>query len=263
MQKLFPTSKARTAPETVYDDVVFPEPPPERPYVALNMVSTVDGKTTLDEGRITGPVGSPVDRTLMGRLRVPVDAVVRGAATVRRSPYFPGVPEELEHRRIARGLPRQPLVVIVTRSGDLPLGAPIFQNPSRRPLVIMPEDKLLPPALRDVADVWQIGRDSVDLPAALARLREEKHIHRLLSEGGPRLNWEFLRRDLLDELFWTVAPKIAGAAFDLTLVHGPVPLHPMPELELVSAYADNNELFLRYRLKRATDPQESGPPRSN
>src|SRR5690625_4198119 len=124
MQRLYPTSKAPMEPTDIYDDVQFPGPPADRPYVALNMVSTVDGKTTLDEGRLRGPIGSPVDRALMERLRVPVDGVIRGASTVRRSPYYPGVPESLEHRRIDRGLERQPRAVVVTRSGDLPLDAP-------------------------------------------------------------------------------------------------------------------------------------------
>lgn len=263
MQRLYPTSKAQTTPEDIYDDIRFPEPPEGRPYVALNMVSTVDGKATLDEGRIPGPIGSPVDRSLMERLRVPVDAVIRGAATVRRSPYYPGVPEELEHRRIHRGLPRQPLLVIVTKSGRLPLEEPVFQRAPRRPLVVLPEDEPVPSGLRDWADVWQIGRGGVDFVETLARLRTEGGAKRVLSEGGPRLNWEFLRRGLLDELFWTVAPKIGGASFDLTLVHGPEPLRPQPALELLSAYAGDSELFLRYRIKKEPSPQESGPGRSN
>lgn len=252
MQRLFPTSKRSVTPTDIYDDVEFPGGRDGRPYIALNMVSTVDGKTTLDEGRMKGPIGSPVDRQLMGRLRVAVDAVMRGAATVRKSPYYPGVPEELEHRRIDRGLERQPLVIIITASGDLPLDAPVFREAPRRPLVIVPqnvdEGRLM--EIRSAADVMSIGHDGVDLPGAMHRLYEQHGVTRLLSEGGPRLNYECMQADLLDELFWTVAPKIAGHEADLTLVHGPALLQPLRELQLVSAFTGDSELFLRYKAVR-------------
>lgn len=250
MQRLFPTSKARGPATDIYDDIHFPEPPARRPYVALNMVSTVDGKTTLDEGRLRGPIGSPVDRALMGRLRVPVDGVIRGASTVRRSPYYPGVPEEVEHLRIARGLPRQPRVIVVTGSGDLPLDMPFFRDAPRRPIVIAP--KGLSPnileSLQELAVTILVGEGAVDLPRALERLRHEYGIEHLLSEGGPRLNYEFLRARLLDEIFWTIAPKIGGNGQDLTLVHGDAILNPLPRLRLLSAFGGDDELFLRYKV---------------
>lgn len=250
MQRLYPTSRARGTPTEIYDDIEFPKPPAHRPYVVLNMVTTVDGKTTMDEGRLSGPIGSPVDRALMGRLRVPVDAVMRGASTVRRSPYFPGVPEELEHRRIDRGLPRQPLAVVVTAGGDLPLDAAFFREAPRRPVVLAPKDidADVLGRLREVADPLLVGEGNVDFVRALTRLREEYGVNRLLSEGGPRVNYEFLRAGLLDELFWTVAPKMSGLADDLTLVHGPRLLQSQPDLQLISAYAADSELFLRYKV---------------
>lgn len=261
MQRLYPTSKAHGIPTDIYDDVQFPEPMNERPYIALNMVSTVDGKATLDEGRVRGPIGSPVDRALMGRLRVHVDGVVRGASTVRRSPYYPGVPEKLEHRRIDRGLDRQPLAIVISASGDLPVDAPFFTDAPRRPLVIAPEaiaqSRLA--SLRGVADTLLVGEHSVDVRAALKRLRHEHQINHLLSEGGPRLNYEFLRAGLLDELFWTVAPKLGGHAGDLTLVHGPEVLSPLPALQLLSAHAGADELFLRYKVQPAESRAPSVP----
>lgn len=257
MQRLFPTSRAGQAPTDIYDDVLFPAGRGDRPYVALNMVSTVDGKTTIDEGRQPGPIGSPVDRQLMGRLRIGVDAVMRGAATVRKSPYYPGVPEDLEHRRIDRGLERQPLVIIVTASGDVPFDAPIFQEAPRRPLIVAPtkaKDALS--KREDVADTLFVGDDEVHLPVAMKQLYDEYGIRRVLSEGGPRLNYECMKHNVLDELFWTVAPKIDGNRNDLTLVHGPASLLPLPELQLLSAYANGSELFLRYKT---VDPADAAP----
>lgn len=263
MQRLFPTTKASVSPTDIYDDVHFPLGNGDRPYVALNMVSTVDGKTTLDQGRVQGPIGSSVDRALMGRLRIAVDAVMRGAGTVRKSPRYPGVSKELEYRRIERGLARQPLAIVVTASGDLPLDAPFFTDAPRKPLVIAPKtlaDKLRKP-LASVADTLFAGEETVDLSQAMKRLYDTYGITRLLSEGGPRLNYECVQRQLLDELFWTVAPKLAGNAADLTLVHGPALLKPLPRLQLLSAYALDGELFLRYKLMRNASPEKGAEQR--
>lgn len=251
MQRLYPTSKAHGPPMEIYDDLAFPDPPADRPYVVLNMVSTVDGKTTLEKGAITEPIGSPVDRALMAHLRLAVDAVIRGAATVRRSGCYPGVPEELEHRRVARGLPRQPLAIVVSRTGEIPVDVDFFRAAPRRPLVLLPENveaRRLGP-LRERAHLLHVGQDQVDLPAALRMLRSQFGVNHLLSEGGPRFNYELLRHGMLNEVFWTVAPKIGGNSGDLTLVHGPAGLVPMPTLQLMSAYAKDSELFLRYKVK--------------
>src|ERR1019366_1402269 len=73
-----------------------------RPYVVLNRVSTVDGPATLS-GR-WGPLSSPADRELFHGLRLAVDAVIAGAATVRVERYGRIIPDESRRRsRIERG----------------------------------------------------------------------------------------------------------------------------------------------------------------
>ena len=262
-----PGQATDTAPPclpTFYDDLVFPPPPPGRPYVAINMVSTVDGRTTLSrEGKpVAERIGSPVDRTLMKRLRTHFDAVARGAETVRQSPYYPWAePRET----------RQPLAVVFTRSGRLPVEASFFTGAPRPPLVVAPRlsgDRLK--ALRQAgAEVWETEDD---LPAVLRRLGEEKAVRRLLLEGGPHLNRAFLAAGAVDELFLTLAPRLAGSGhnrrdaagattdtrkaggnmlLNLSLVEGE-PFWPPVELQLISVFRVESELFLRYRL---SDPK--------
>ena len=64
--------------------------------------SAVDGKITLNKKERAEPIGSPVDRELMKRIRFHFDAVLRGAETVRANPHFPGVPGPLADRRNTR-----------------------------------------------------------------------------------------------------------------------------------------------------------------
>lgn len=242
---------------------------PERPFVAVNMVSTVDGKITLDHNRFREPIGSRTDRDLMVRLRGGADAVIRGAGTVRAYPYYPKTDEGAVAARRSAGLPDHPLAVVVSASCDLPWDSPFFQGAPRKPIVFTsrqadprrveeasrwahvevvgsPGEPGAPPAA-DGGDGEAAG-GAVPLPALLQRLKDGYGVQRLLLEGGPHLNWLFFRHHAVDELFWTVAPKIAGKETDLTMVAGPGLLLPLRRLQLLSVFLQRDELFLRYRV---------------
>ena len=88
--------------------------------------------------------------------------------------------------------------------------------------------------------------DRVDLSAAMGRLRGEMGIRTVLCEGGPGLHAQLQRGGLVDELFITMAPKLAG---------GPAPhilegeLASPIELDLAWLLAHEGELFGRYRRR--------------
>lgn len=226
------------------------------------MVSTVDGKATLRRGEHPRPLGSPVDRGIMVRLRTHADAVLRGAGTVRRAPHYPRAAPEVVPLRRAAGREPEPLACVVSGSGQLPAASPFFTRAPRRPLVVLGPDA---PAeaereLGRVADVVRAPAASggaggepggwVDPQWLLRLLREQHGVGLLLSEGGPRLNHVFFRAGCVDELFVTLAPLVAGSEQELTMVHGPDLLEPFPGLELLSVFAHESELFLRYRVLR-------------
>lgn len=75
-----------------------------------------------------------------------------------------------------------------------------------------------------------------------------KHV---LVEGGPTLIGSFLRENLLDEIFITIAPKIYGteAGKTLTLVEGQLfPKNSTKKLSLLNFKAIKDELFLHYKV---------------
>lgn len=77
----------------------------------------------------------------------------------------------------------------------------------------------------------------------------KKGYKRVLVEGGPTLIGSFLKENLLDEVFITIAPKIYGASDKtLTLVEG-ILFKPnkIKEFKLISVKKVGDELFLRYR----------------
>jgi riboflavin biosynthesis pyrimidine reductase len=72
------------------------------PAIAINMVTSVDGATTLG-GRV-GLLTGPADQALLRRLREESDAVLVGAATVRAEAYSRLLRDESRELRLrARG----------------------------------------------------------------------------------------------------------------------------------------------------------------
>jgi riboflavin biosynthesis pyrimidine reductase len=82
----------------------------------------------------------------------------------------------------------------------------------------------------------------VDLPALLRSLHEEG-VRALLCEGGPTLHGQLQAAGLVDELFLTIAPKLAGGDAP-RIVEGELP--EVAELELAWLLEHEGELFARY-----------------
>ena len=221
--------------------------PPDRPYLVLNMVSSADGKAAV-EGR-TRAISSDIDRAIFHQLRTQVDAVMVGAGTVRTERYGPIVKsDELRARREAEGLDPDPPAVIVSGSLDLPPEVPLLQDPGSRVFILTQSEA----DLRDVAAQVEYLRSEpgpFDLRPLVSRLRERFGLRSILCEGGPTLNASLLPYGLVDELFLTISPALAGGADALTIVAG-APLPELIQLELVWALEAGSELFLRYRLAR-------------
>jgi len=226
---------------------------PARPYLALNMVSTLDGRANV-EGR-SGPIGDRADSLLFHGLRTTVDAVMAGAGTIRVERYRRLVREEPARRvRRERGLTDEPWACIVSGRLDLPLDTPILRDPTARVAILTASAASLP-LEEGSAEVHYVrtARDGLlDLPAAMNELRTRFGVRTVLCEGGPHLNSHLLRQGLVDELFLSLSPKLAGGdpmGEALRIVSGPE-LEPLVELELVSAFEHHSHLFLRYRVAR-------------
>lgn len=247
-QSLFPSTATLTAAEAataLRDDA---RAHAKRPYLALNMVATGDGRITID-GR-SGPIGNAHDRALFHELRAQVDAVMVGAGTVRNERYGRLVrdPDRRERRRAA-GLDPDPLAVVVSARLALdPDRVPLLQDADSRVTVVTAGDGEIVGASATV-DYIRTPKDEaagvVPLAPALQDLRE-RGVETVLCEGGPVLNGTLLREGLVDELFLVVASKLAGGGGP-SVVSGPE-LDPPVALELVSALEGGGDLFLRYRV---------------
>jgi riboflavin-specific deaminase-like protein len=219
-----------------------------RPYVVANMIATADGHAALD-GR-TRELSSPADRRLFHALREQVDAVMAGTATIAIEPYGPLVrDEDQQQRRIARGLAPVPLAVTGSRSLELPVEAPLFDDPQST-IVVLAGQGGEPPEVRANLIVERVPRPDaqmLDLLAGLELLRERHGVRTLLLEGGPTLLGAMLDIGLVDELFLTLAPLLIGGGPEPAIIEGP----PLPEpvrMRLLSLLTEEDYLFARYAV---------------
>lgn len=247
-RKLLPEPLADLGAEEIYSDLIFPEPPPNRPYTAINMVSTADGKITA--GGRAGGIGSRVDRLVMRLLRSRTDAVMVGAGTVRAEKINLGLPSDLSDS-VRRS---EHLGVILSASGEVPLEN-LVQNEGERLLFITSRST----SERTLKRLSQRGEVRPELAGVrddyrrvLELLRSEYGVGRLLVEGGPSVNRALMRHGLADELFLTFTPRLAAGIPSgdraSTILHGEE-LEPPLDMRLLSVYEADSELYMRYALK--------------
>jgi riboflavin biosynthesis pyrimidine reductase len=183
---------------------------PDTPWLRVNMVATVDGAATGDDGT-TRSINNEIDHQVFDLLRELADAVLVGAGTVRTEKYAVG---------------RKPLVV-VSRSGSVP----VTQRSAPKGRVLMATVSGAPylDEAREILgkeNVLVLGSHRVDL----ARMKDElvlRGFRHVLSEGGPHLLRDLLDQGVADELDTTVVPLLVGGPH-IRITDGPpldVPLH--------------------------------------
>jgi riboflavin biosynthesis pyrimidine reductase len=220
-----------------YGHLVFPPPPPTRPWIYANFVQTLDGIVSLlgDEASGADIGGLPEDRWLMDLLRAHADAVILGMGTLRteqrlqrprpRGPVFRIVDPELQQLRARLGRVRERNILVTARAafqlndyavfdGELVDATVLTTHEGARRL----ESQRTRYPAGDIVAVDPAG-DSVDLPQAIAALQQRYGIRYLLCEGGPSLYSAMLTSGLIDEKFLTVSPIEVGAMS----AHGPRP----------------------------------------
>jgi len=209
-----------------YGNFGFPPPPPDRPWIYTNFVQSLDGITSLLGKNASGAeiAKSPADRWLMDLLRAHADGVLMGMNTLReeqrnRGPQSRGIvfqavePELLGLRKkLGKGRQRN---IFVTRAlnpnlaqlkafdGDVvdvaivtsPTGAERLGSQTSHP---------------HVAVIAAGEGETLDLTAAMRKLRAEHGVNYLLCEGGPTLYGNLARADVVDEKFITVSPLEIG-----------------------------------------------------
>jgi len=240
-----------------------------RPYMIANFVESLDGIASYRiAGRACGAeIGgfNEADRFIMAVLRSCADAIIVGQNTLvneARAPYtaeslYPELAEAVTRQRAAAGKRRFPVVAVLSDGISLDLSHPVFHTEEVRALILTSNHG---------ADVLQwkteemgktkvvpVGAGSFAEPAdALQLIRQEWGAELCLHEGGPGAIGPFFEQGLIDELFLTFAPRIAGQdprnvrpGLGQGMTFDP---DTSPHCELLSLKRQGSHLFSRYRV---------------
>ncbi len=219
----------------------------DRPWVSLNMVTSIDGRAQL-AGKAEG-LGSRADRRLMQLYRAAFDVVGSGAGTLLADDFYSHLPDDLAASRAAAGWPPQPVALVIAGRRPLPTDRRWFSyvDQPRRVAVGSGSPHAEGEPLPGV-ELWVAPTEEPQPDWLLHRLGEAGH-GSLLLEGGPTVNAAFLAAGCVDELCWTIGPHVlANEALPMVAPVAAGGLAEPLEAELASVHRYGSELFLRYRF---------------
>jgi riboflavin biosynthesis pyrimidine reductase len=228
--------------------------------VYANFVATLDGVVAIPDVERSNALvadGSDDDKHLMGLLRAFADAVLIGSGTLRASPkgrwrpegVYPAARDAFTELRVELGKAERATVAVVTTGRSLDTSHPVLAEA----VVLTTEAGAA--LLRDSVPNVAVVNDGawVDLAAALAWLRAQGHAQ-ILAEAGPTTFGELVAAGLVDELFLTVSPVLAGRSASARRLGLVELVSLLPERRvapsLVSVRRGSEHLFLRYRFEQ-------------
>jgi riboflavin biosynthesis pyrimidine reductase len=234
----------------------------DEPCVVANFVESLDGVVAVPRlPRSHAVIGdeSDADRFVLALMRACADAVVVGPGTLLASPKgtwrmdraHPPAAEALAELRARRGRSEQPLVAVLTTGASLDPTHPVLESGA---LVLTTEGAAaqLRASVPRTSEVVGVNEgETVDLVRAVDVLRD-RDCSVVLTEAGPSMFGSLVASRLVDELFLTVSPVLAGRGTTarLGLVEG-VELLPHNRVagRLRSVRTHGSHLFLRYGLR--------------
>jgi len=230
--------------------------------VYSNFVASIDGVVALGDGKSAGSLISAKaasDRFLMALLRACADAVLIGGGTLAATPghhwtaahVAPNMAESFAALRRSLGRTPDPRLVVMTAHGGVDVKHVAMKGGAT---VVTGEAgaKKLEGRLPEGCEVVVAGNgEGVDVRRALGELRS-RGFNVVLTEGGPTVMGLLLRAQVLDEMFLTVSPVLAGRDKEPRpgMIAG-VDLLPSAGVwsRLLSARRHRDYLFLRYGLR--------------
>ncbi|RKU05566.1 hypothetical protein C6502_21790 [Candidatus Poribacteria bacterium] len=223
-----------------------------KPHTSLIMAVSLDGKISTRDG--AGPrFASEADGIRLREVRSYADAILVGAGTIiADDPTFTehGKFREL---RLERGLAPNPIKIVVSGSGSVPVTARMFQ-PNGAPALVftterIPSSRLA--SLQRVAEVHCVGETTVNFRRVVEILGRAYQVKQLLIEGGGQVNFDLFRAGLIDEVYLTLCPKIIGGRDVTTSVEGDgFDFLNIVDAELLDHRTVGNEIFLHYSVQR-------------
>jgi 5-amino-6-(5-phosphoribosylamino)uracil reductase len=236
---------------------------PARPWTIVHVAISADGKIATED-RKPARFGSRLDHQRLLHVRAVADALLVGASTLTVERMRMRIPRPaLVQWRVAHGLSPQPIRAILSGSLSVPPDHPVFQdNDDDVPTAIFAgprASRTRRRALEAQARVFTWQGQAPDPLWIGAILRREYGVKRLLLEGGGGLNATFFSAGVVDELFMTLCPVLAGGSDAPTPFDGQgFTADTIRRGRLLECIRHGGEVFLRYRFTSTSRPAVRG-----
>ncbi len=221
------------------------------PWVALKTASTLDGKIaayTGDSKWITGEES----RAKVQEIRARLMAVMVGIGTVLAD-------DPLLNCRIVDREVRQPIRIIVDSNARLPLNSRIVQTATVYRTIVAhtrfaAEEQLQQLREHGVETLLCNEEEGLVRVEDLCRKLGKSGIDSVLLEGGGSLNFSFLNKGLVDEIYAFIAPKIIGGMNAKTAVEGEgfSRMADAIDLKITDVLNAGQDILLKLRIDRKT-----------
>ncbi|GAB6100695.1 bifunctional diaminohydroxyphosphoribosylaminopyrimidine deaminase/5-amino-6-(5-phosphoribosylamino)uracil reductase RibD [Halanaerocella petrolearia] len=186
----------------------------KKPFVILKNAVTLDGRIATKTGDAKWITGSQ-SRELVHKLRDQVDAILVGIGTILA-----------DNPRLTTRLPNggeDPVRVILDSRLRIPLDSNVITQESSAKTIVVTTKQASEKKKDELkaigVKIIEAGNNQVDLDLLLDKLGRREIIS-LLVEGGSQINTSFWEAELVDKLYYFIAPKIIGGEDAVSVVGG-------------------------------------------
>ncbi len=174
---------------------------PDRPFVALKLATTLDGRIADQGGRSRWISGNEA-RDYVHWLRAGFDAIGVGGHTATVDDASLTVRGSVEPRK-------PPVRVVFTRQGEIPGSLTLVKSARDIPTLLITESHRPSPRL---AELQEAGVEVLWVTSLLEGLGllKQRGVESILIEGGGRLAGSLLAQDLVDRYYWIQSPVWLG-----------------------------------------------------
>jgi 2,5-diamino-6-(ribosylamino)-4(3H)-pyrimidinone 5'-phosphate reductase len=220
-------------------------PHKKKPHVILSTAISLDGKIATKTG--DSKLSSKSDKIRIHKLRSKVDAILIGKNTLE-------IDDPLLTSRLVKG--KNPTRIILDSKGTISSKSQILKTSHKVSTIIVTTKKI---TKRNVTrlqkfpiELITMGVQTINIKNLLDYLYTQKKIRSILVEGGGKVNWSFIKENLVDELIVTVTPYVIGGQDAVPLIDGPgfPTISKSKKLKLNRIYRLKNEVVLAFSTSR-------------
>ena len=212
-----------------------------RPHVIFSAAITLDGKLATRTG--DSKLSSKKDKIRVHKLRSQVDAILIGKNTAKIDDPL------LSAHNIKK---KNPIRIILDSNATIHTSSKILKTCSKIFTIIVVTKKAQKKNLHRLekfpVQVIVCGKYAVNIKKLLVILKKEG-IKNILVEGGWKINWAFVKENLVDEAIITITPYLVGGNTATTLVDGDgfSTIAKSIKLKLKNITKSKNEVILHYK----------------